>query len=191
MCFIGADQIHPVDMLDRLIDRYYETDGGVISALVPFRGYVHLQEMKPFQPMGWRIKCEGVQTFENSDTTPEMFKVIDPAEGDLQRVDIIGTGVLLLHTDYLRALKPPWFYYRRNPETMQRVADMDTQFVWRLRAEAQAKVWVDTTIQVRHLHTFEIDETYQDRFADWATKESHEDICQYVEVMSERIEEQP
>jgi hypothetical protein len=188
VCIIGADQIHPVDMLDRLVDRYEETGGGVISALVPFRGYVAWQDMRPFQPMGWRIRCDGVQEFQNSDTTPEMFEAVDPADGDLQRIDIIGTGVLLFHTDYLRELRPPWFYYRVNPQTMQRIADMDTQFVWRLRSEAQAQVWVDTTIKVRHLHTFEIDETYQERFADWATTESHEDICQYISVMSEGID---
>ena len=51
---------------------------------------------------------------------------------------------------------------------MQRVADMDTRMVWRLAFEVGAQVWVDTTIKVRHLHTFEIDDTFQDRFADWA-----------------------
>jgi hypothetical protein len=39
--------------------------------------------------------------------------------------------------------------------------------VWRLRSEAGAEVWVDTTIKVTHLHTFEIDDTFTDRFADW------------------------
>ena len=64
-------------------------------------------------------------------------------------------------------MQKPWFYYRVDIETMQRVADMDTRFVWRLRAEAQAEVWVDTTIEVKHLHTFEIDGSFQHRFDDW------------------------
>ena len=170
ICIVGADQIHPLDMLDRLIDRYIETGGGVISALVPFRGYVAWQMMKPFQPMGWRIKndSQNVREFRGMDQDPDMFEPIDPAAGDLQRIDVIGSGVLMFDRDTILALKKPWFYYLVN-EDMQRIADMDSKFVWRLREEVQAQVWVDTTIKVQHLHTFEIDETYSDRFADWQT----------------------
>lgn len=180
LCIIGADQIHPLDMIDRLIDRYEQTEGGVISALVPFRGYVPWQHMRPFQPMGWRIRNnngQAVKRFEGMLKTPEMFVPIDPADGDLQRVDVIGSGVLLFDAATLQALAKPWWYYQVDPETMQRVADMDTKMVWRLRSEVQADVWVDTTIQVKHLHTFEIDETFQDRFADWETAGNADEIC--------------
>jgi hypothetical protein len=169
ICIIGADQVHPLNMIGRLIDRWEETGGGVITALVPFRGYVSWQNMRPFQPMGWRIVNDNgnVREFRGYDKDPDMFQPIDPKAGDLQRVDIIGSGVLMFHRDDILALKSPWFYYRTDPVTMQRVADMDTRFVWRLRAEAGCKVWVDTTINVKHLHTFEIDETFQHRFDDW------------------------
>lgn len=172
ICIIGADQIHPLDMLDRLIDRYIETQGGVITALVPFRGYVSWQKMKPFQPMGWRIVSTNgnghqPQEFIGMGRNPDMFQPIDPADGDLQRVDVIGSGVMLFDRETIEALAKPWFYYRVDPETMQRVADMDTRMVWRLRSEVQAQVWVDTTIKVKHLHAFEIDDTWSDRFLDW------------------------
>jgi hypothetical protein len=127
--------------------------------------------MKPFQPMGWRIRSNngngGVREFRDMEQDPDMFEPIDPAAGDLQRVDVIGSGVLLFDRETIEAMAKPWFYYRVDPETMQRVADMDTRFVWRLRDEIQVDVWVDTTIKVRHIHPFEIDETWQDRFADW------------------------
>jgi hypothetical protein len=89
ICIVGADQVHPLDMLSRLVDRYFETQGGVISALVPFRGYVAWQFMKPFQPMGWRIRNDqpNVREFRGMDEDPDMFVPIDPADGDLQRVD--------------------------------------------------------------------------------------------------------
>lgn len=174
ICIIGADQVHPLDMIDRLIDRWVEYDG-VWSALVPFRGYVSWQDMKPFQPMGWQIKTNGTKEFRGYSQTPEMFVPIDPANGDVQRVDIIGSGVLMFHRDHLLSLKKPWWYYRVDPETMQRVADMDTKMVWRLREEVGAKVWVDTTIKVKHLHTFEIDETFQDRFDDWMKPDNGND----------------
>ena len=171
ICIIGADQVHPLDMLDRLIDRYFETQGGVISALVPFRGYVSWQKMKPFQPMGWRIVSSNSngqpQEFRGLNADPDMFQPINSADGDLQRVDVIGSGVLLFDREVIEALAKPWFYYKVDPETMQRVADMDTKMVWRLRTEVQAQVWVDTTIKVLHLHVSEIDDTWQDRFMDW------------------------
>ena len=100
---------------------------------------------------------------------------MNPADGDVQRVDVIGSGVLLFHRDHLEALRKPWWYYKVDPNTMQRVADMDTRMVWRLRAEAGAQVWVDTTIKVTHLHTFEIDESFQHRFDDWMEPETTED----------------
>lgn len=168
ICIVGADQIHPLDMLGRLVDRYFETQGGVISALVPFRGYVAWQQMRPFQPMGWRVRnnSNGVREFRGMDDDPDMFVPIDPADGDLQRVDVIGSGVLLFDAQTIEALKKPWFFYTVD-EDQRRIADMDSKFVWRLREEVQAQVWVDTTIHVKHLHTFEIDDSFSERFADW------------------------
>jgi hypothetical protein len=169
ICIIGADQVHPLDMLDRLIDRYIETEGGVISALVPFRGYVPWQNMRPFQPMGWRVVNPepDVREFRNFTLDSDMMQRIDPATGDLQRVDVIGSGVLMFDAGVIEALDKPWFWYKRDHDTQQRSADMDTTMVWRLRSEVQAKVWVDTTIQVTHISDMEIDDTFQYRFNDW------------------------
>jgi hypothetical protein len=168
ICIVGADQVHPLDMLRRLVDRYFETGGGVISALVPFRGYVGWQMMRPFQPMGWRVRNDQptVREFRGMDEDPDMFVPIDPADGDLQRIDVIGSGVLLFDSATIEALAKPWFYYTTDLD-QRRVADMDSKFVWRLREEVQAQVWVDTTIQIKHLHTFEIDDSFSERFADW------------------------
>jgi len=170
ICIVGADQVHPLDMFDRLLDRYFETWGGVISALVPFRGYVPWQNMEPFQPMGWRIRNDqpNVREFKGMDVTPDMFVPIDPADGELQRVDVIGSGVLLFDRKTIEALDKPWWYYPRDHDTQQRAADMDTKMVWRLRSEVQADVWVDTTITVTHISDMEIDDTFSRRFADLA-----------------------
>ena len=180
ICIIGADQVHPLNMLDTLLDDYEDTGGQVIGALVPFRGYVPGQGMKPFQPMGWRMRTKGTDIAVGKLGESAAWEPIDPAAGELQRADIIGSGVLLFHVDFLKSLKKPWFYYGVN-EDMQRIADMDTRFVWRLRSEAQAEVWVDTTIKIKHLHAFEIDDTFQDRFADWAEPGvSDEDIIKHL-----------
>lgn len=176
---LGTDQVYPEDLLPRLLTRYVET-GGVITAMVPFRGHVDWQDMKPFQKLAWitetpaTIHPDGGVAFDTRNTS----SLIDPADGDLQRVHLIGSGVLMFHRDHLLSLKKPWFYERVDHETMHRVADMDSRFVWRLQTEAAATVWVDTTIDVKHLHVFSIDETFSDRFADWATsKDADLAIC--------------
>ena len=164
---IGPDQVHPLDMLNRLVARFEQTGGDVITALVPSRGYIEWHDMEPFQPLAWRLRVDGVRELRGFEHDRDMYELIDPADGDFQRVDVIGSGVMLFHRDALLALTPPWFWYACDPRTMQRVADMDTRFIWRLRTEAGCRVWVDTTIEVKHLHTFEIDGSFQHRFRDW------------------------
>lgn len=184
ICIVGTDQIHPRDMFPRLIRRMTHDNCEVITALVPTRGYVAWQPMKPFQPMAWRWKTrDGVvplREYRGMDIDPDMIEVIDPKAGDLQRVNFIGSGVLMFQRDHLLALDLPWFSEMVEHKTQQRVSNMDCRFVWRLQMEAHAKVWVDTTIKVRHLHVFEIDESFQDRFDDWMQPNMGDaTICRY------------
>jgi len=171
ICIIGADQVHPEDMLPRLYDRFVE-GYEVISAMVPCRGYVNWQPMKPYQPMAWRFKtndemCSNkIREFNGMRTDPDMIHVITRNDGDVVKCNFIGSGVLMFHRDHLLALKKPWFFETINPEDMVREASMDCKFVWRLQQEANAVVWVDTTIMVKHLNVMPIDDTYQKRFAD-------------------------
>jgi hypothetical protein len=169
ICIVGADQVHPPDMLRRLVARW-EQGCEVISALVPARAFIGWQDMRPFQPMAWRLKrgaSVDIDTLNLARTTTNQIEVIDPAAGELQQVNFIGSGVLMFHRDHLAAMARPWFSELFDPVTYDRTASMDTRFVWRLQEEAGATVWVDTTIKVRHLHAFEIDESFQDRFNDW------------------------
>lgn len=169
ICIVGADQVHPPDMLLRLVE-HWNNGCEVISALVPARGYVSHQDMRPFQRVAWRITPHVVTSPDDLATlhaAPNATEIIDPAAGDLQRIHFIGSGVLMFATDHLRMLKLPWFAEQYDPQTMRRLACMDTGFVWRLQTEAGAAVWVDTTIKVKHLHAFPVDETYAERFTDW------------------------
>lgn len=170
ICILGADQQHPEDLLPRLVARV-EEGYDVISALVPARGYVGWQGMQPFQRMAWRFQrphTVGMEAVNALAATLPAIEAIDPAAGDVQEINFIGSGVLMFHREHLLALRQPWFAERFDPLTYERLASMDTTFVWRLQAEAGAHVYVDTTIAVRHLHIFPIDETYSARFADWA-----------------------
>jgi hypothetical protein len=183
---VGSDQVYEPDMLERLmarVDEGYE----VLAAMVPARCYVGWQEMRPFQPMAWRFKTTeqlgsiAMRPYRGMMVDADMVEVVEPdPDQPMQRIHFIGSGVLLFATDLLTSLQMPWFYETFNPETMERIASMDTKFVWRLQFEALADLWLDTSIEVKHIHPFEIDHTYQYRFADWATHSGPVDICNYL-----------
>jgi len=181
ICILGADQRYPEDLLERLVARWNQ-GCEVIASLVPARGYVGWQEMEPFQRMAWRLKGAG-ETEANAilrgDAKHEV-EVVNPDDGELQRINFIGSGVLMFHRDHLLSIPRPWFEEQVNPITYERLASMDTGFVWKLQTVAGATVWVDTTIPVRHMHIFDVDNTYPERFADWSeVGRGPADACQY------------
>lgn len=187
LCIVGSDQVHPEDLFPRLVQRM--ADGyDVVAALVPSRGYIGWNAgMRPFQPMAWRFKThEGdaltCRPYRGQDQDGDMIEIVVPQPGvEMERVHFIGSGVVLFQRDHLLALRRPWFSETVDPETQQRIACMDTKWIWRLQMEAGARVWVDTTIPVEHAHVFAINDTYQDRFADWAVGAGRPDlaICKY------------
>jgi len=173
ICIIGADQSYPPTMLKQLINRYNE-GYDCVAAMVPVRGYVAWQDMKPFQPMAWRLKTNtetgsmDTRCYRGMELDSHLIHVVKREDGEIVKAHFIGSGVLMFHVDYLRALSKPWFRETIIPETQKRIANMDCTFVWRLQDEGGATLWIDTTIEVKHLNVFEIDDTYSERFSDWA-----------------------
>lgn len=174
---LGADQVYEPDLLERLTARRRE-GYEVVAAVVPTRGYVAESMERPFQPMAWRLKGNGLIPIDGSAL--ENCQPVDPAGDVMQRIDFVGSGCLLFDAAHLEALERPWFAEQIDRRTQIRTACMDTLFVYRLRTEAYAQVWADLSIKIRHLHPFEIDESFQHRFADWVTPGAGEDsICRY------------
>jgi len=164
---IGSDQIHPLNLIPRLIERVKE-GYEVITAMVPTRGHCPGQNTGPFQPMAWQFRTNTkLENYRGMEESMHMVKLIDPADGDIQRVDFIGSGCIMFPVSVLLALKLPWFDEVYTDKTLRRRATMDSTFMFRLRWEGGADCWVDTTIKIRHLNIFQIDDTYQDRFSDW------------------------
>jgi hypothetical protein len=181
ICIIGADQLHPEDMLQRLYARFLE-GYDVVAALVPCRGYIAWQPMKPFQPMAWRFKTNDemgstkIRQYRSQALDGDMIHMIKREDGDMVRANFIGSGVIMFHVDYLLSLKKPWFYETVTHENQEREASMDTKFSWRLQEEAGATLWVDTTIIVNHLNIFKIDDSFQNRFDDWVNIPPEDEI---------------
>jgi hypothetical protein len=87
----------------------------------------------------------------------------------------------MFEKDHLLALEKPWFFETFDKETQSRLACMDTKFVWRLQHEAGATIWVDTTILVKHLHVFKIDDSYSERFSDWSEEGKGDPVvCNFI-----------
>ena len=165
ICILGADQTYPPDMLCKLV-AHYRNGCEVVAANVPIRGHVANQGTKPFQSICWRYKPDEngnvVQTNSHKD-----IEFVGPAQGDLVEIHGCGSGVLMFPTEMLDYITPPWFFDEPVGPTFERKACADWPFVGRLRKDAKCKVWCDTTIQVKHIHPFEIDETFSERFSDW------------------------
>lgn len=158
--FVGSDQIHPLDMIPRLIAKIEQNGCDVITALIPTHG--GSDKVKYFQRCAW---------VQNKSGKLGDWDLIDPSKGDLQRITAIGSGVLMFPTSGLTRIKEPWFktHYSNNL-TYTRIGCMDTEFVHRLDLEAGLELWVDTTIKVKHLISFQVDETFEKRFEDWNDK---------------------
>jgi hypothetical protein len=175
ICILGSDQIHPEDMFVRLME-HLDTPGiGVISAAVPSRAYVGSQEMKPFQRMAW---------LQVGDGRAEPAKALDLKGVPCPvQIDFIGTGVVMFETSDLLRLKKPWLSNQiADGERLTRKANADVAFVHSFVDQLGLSLFVDPSIEVRHLHTFEIDETFSERFADWAEPgKGDPSICRYPE----------
>jgi len=160
------DQVYEPDLLIRLLGRYDE-GYPVIAAMVPMRGYVEGTDTRPFQRIAWKIQ-DGA------------FKSIDPADGDVQQCEFPTSAVILFSADVYRRLSKPWYAFTYKPETWEIERGEDATFALRVTRELGLRAWVDTTIRVKHIHAFEIDETYPERFADWSARgQGDPGICRY------------
>lgn len=198
ICILGADQLYDPDLLCRLTQRL-EEGYEIVCAMVNTRGYLPFQDMKPFETMAWRWKTPEElgehpltyrpRQFRSLDRDGDMIHRIRREDGPIQRVNFIGSGVVCFHRDHLLALKPPWFYETVQRETQARIANMDIRTLWRFQVEAHARVWVDTTIRVRHLHLFAIDDSFSERFADWALGQGNPDpaICAWRDPFRDEV----
>jgi hypothetical protein len=166
---LDLDQTYEPDILKRLLDRH---DAGcqMVAAMVPMRGYVKQANSKPFRRLAWRLE-DGA------------FTEVDPDAGELQECEFPTSAAILFSAEDLKRLRKPWYFFTYKPDTWKQVHGEDASFALRMRSELGVKAWVDTTIIVKHIHPFEIDGTFPERFADWSEPGVGEAaICNYAEA---------
>ncbi|NCC53832.1 MAG: hypothetical protein EOM20_21870 [Spartobacteria bacterium] len=76
--------------------------------------------------------------------------------GDLVEIDATGTGCILINMDVCDVLDPPWFKFTT---VRDRPVGEDIYFCSKVR-EAGLKIAVDTSIEVGHLATVEINRVF-------------------------------
>lgn len=163
ICFLGADQLHPRDILLKFTK--HVMDGWpVVCARVPARGKPKSAHItKSFQEIAYKWKKD-IKVKEFSDDALELVKEED---GPLQEIGVIGTGAIMFDVNLLRSLKKPWFKeFFSDREKYERHLMMDTMFVYRLGTEANARILCDLTIKILHLDVFPIDPSFGDKFDD-------------------------
>ena len=144
ICYVGADQVHPENMFQQLIHRI-DQGHDAVAALVPTR--MSVEGRPAFQKCAWRL--------EDGKTI-----LINPNDADMQKIDFIGSGVLMFAVKHLLRMREPWFDHKFIDEKRNHDNTTDTLFVHRLGKEAGIQVWVDTTIEVGHIHSFSIDKSW-------------------------------
>jgi hypothetical protein len=158
---MGGDQTYPeADTIRRMV-KWIEVNNmnewihrkKVINCLVPIRGHRPGQGTRPFQPIGMTIDEE----------TQELVPILRDGP-PLVRAEIIGTGVMLFEASALKGMKKPWFGDEYMPGTNDVKTMQDVAFVQRMN-NMGFQSWCDTRIIIKHIGEFEIDDTWQWRFA--------------------------
>jgi len=179
VCFLGADQMHPTDILVKFSD-HAANGWPVVAALVPCRGWVKSDKIdKPFIKIGWKWKDDNSNKTGDCYNTDYM-KLVDPADGPYQEIVSTGSGALMFDVNLLGKMKKPWFTERVSDDDYNRTASMDTTFCYRLMVEGGARILCDLTIDIIHLDVFPIDESYGDRFKDWPKWKAQEALHKYL-----------
>lgn len=177
---LGADQTYQPDMLQKLV-KHHRNGCDVVVASVPIRGYVAGQNTKPFGTICWRPKPDqNGNMVVKKNMTQDDVEYIGPEHGDLVQVFGCGSGVILFPSEGLVNVPPPWFSEIPMAPTFERRSCADWPFVDRLLKNNGYKMWCDTTIKVGHIHPFVIDETFPDRFPDWADGKGDISCCDTV-----------
>lgn len=164
---LDADQVYPPDLLPAFL-AHMTTGKDMVAAMVPQRGYTAGAGMKPFQRLAWR-------TEDNQTLIP-----VDPNDGPLQKCVLPSCAAIIFRTRDLRRMKKPWFKDQYHPDTWKRTFAEDLNFVLNIGKQLNLTAWVDTTLDIKHLHLFQIDGTFSERFKDWAVAGKGDSSCRYT-----------
>ena len=130
LMFIDNDMTFPPDAIDRLIAQEKDIIGGLYK--------------KRIEPHDSVVKIRS----EN--------RLIDPPiQSKTYKVDVIGTGFMLINMNVFNRMKPPFFYHGKGEEfglKQNELYDLgeDTTFCLKAR-ECGIDIWCDPTLDIGHI----------------------------------------
>lgn len=180
ICFLGPDQMHPMDILVKFT-KHIENGWPAVAARVPARGWVKGLEDKPFCKIAYKWKKEYEGNVKKPQMDHDCLELIKEEDGPLQEIVVIGSGALMFSVDLLKRMKKPWFIeFIKDDGSFDRHVHMDTKFTWRLVNEAGGRILCDLTIDIIHLDVFPIDESFGERFKDWPKTKAQEALHKHL-----------
>jgi hypothetical protein len=165
----GSDHVTDLDVLVILKWIIDEKGWDMATGITTTRG-VYGPVKKPYQYLSYKKK-EGVPLpivqAARMINTDKIWDVISKEDGS-QEIHIIGSGCIMMRREVLETMPQPWFVDQVEPDSINftRHATNDTAFVARATLKYGFRLWLATEINVWHLETMAIDETFADRFKD-------------------------
>lgn len=167
MVFMGPDHWVEEDCLVKLIG-HLDDGWDMAAGWVPSRGIVGIDK-RPYPYLAYKLK-------DPDNYIPDKFAVLHYNDKDYeivttgaesQEIHIIGSGILMFKVDVVKDMKKPWFgELTQRDEYYSRWPVQDSHFTYRCTVEGGHRLWLDTTIEAKHLDVFAIDETFEERFKD-------------------------
>ncbi len=148
--FLDADVIVPPEWLE-LMTKHLETGIRAVASVVPMRGRAH-EQYAPFEMMAWNVL--------DGELVP-----VERGSG-LQKVDYVAMGASMFDVSIFREHPSPWTWHEHGEGYKAKGSTADSIFIKNLR-ELGIEVFADPSVEVKHLHTFQIDQTYESRFPEW------------------------
>jgi hypothetical protein len=165
----GPDHIVERDVMVKLWGHIFEEGWDMATGIISSRSALSA-DSGPFRYTAIKRK-EGVQmptpVVAQMIFSSKLYDVISK-EDPSQEIHCIGSGCLMVNRCVFEEMTRPWFVDHGQPDSLnfERSATNDTGFVMRATGHYGFRLWLDTSIDFRHLDIFPIDETYQDRFKD-------------------------
>lgn len=137
---LDLDQIHPFDIVEKLVGRVREDPSRLVV------GGLYFRRGEPYEPLAMKRNGDGY-----------MYAIGEWAQGCFE-VDVIGTGCLLISRQVFEIIPgPPWFFYDYSNAKEDGWPTEDIAFC-HLCAKHGIKIYVDTTVTSPHLADTVIDE---------------------------------
>uniref|UniRef100_A0A6M3KR51 Glycosyltransferase n=1 Tax=viral metagenome TaxID=1070528 RepID=A0A6M3KR51_9ZZZZ len=134
---LDVDHMQPADVVSRLHQRVISDRSKQVVAALCFG------RAEPYRPLAW------------IDTDDDKGKRLSDWGRDLVQVRWTGTGAIIIATDVLRKVTPPWFLYLYDDG--HHYPSEDIGFCEKCRVAGVA-VWIDPTIIPPHLGRILVDE---------------------------------